>query len=66
MARTTRVTFKSTTPEAVEYRNKPALIVVEIEGDSLTFRHEGHRKRYTVSIADAFRLAILKTPPAEA
>lgn len=65
MPRTTRVTFKTATAHAVEYRDKAAPIVVEIEGETLTFRHEGHRKRYRVSIPDAMRLAILQTPPAD-
>lgn len=62
MARRTRITFETSTAHAVEHRGKPLPIVVEIQGDKLTFRHKGHRTRYDVAIADAMRLAIVHTP----
>lgn len=62
MSRTTRTTFTTPTAHAVEFRDKPLPIVVEIEGDALTFRHHGHRKRYTLSVADAMKHAIIATP----
>ena len=62
MPRKTRTIFKSASAHTVEHRNKAAPIIIEAEGDNLTFRHEGHRRRYVVSMADAFRLAIIHTP----
>ena len=62
MARRTRISYVTPTAHEVEHKGKPLPIMLEVDGNQLVFRHEGHRKRYTLSIPDAFRHAIVATP----
>ncbi len=64
MARTTRITHQTPTAHVVEFKGKALPIIVEIEGDRLTFRHLGHRRRYSLPIPTAFKNAIVATPGA--
>lgn len=64
MARTTRITHQTPTAHVVEFKGRPLPIILEIEGDRLTFRSYGHRKRFSLPIATVFKNAIVATPTA--
>jgi len=55
----TRRTYRPPTPAAVLHK-EPKPIVIELQGDTLSFRHHGERKRYTLTAAEAFREATLR------
>ena len=61
MPRTTRITYETPTAHVVEQRGRPLPIILEVDGENLVLRHKGHRTRYTISIAQAFRHAIVQT-----
>jgi hypothetical protein len=54
-----RRTFKTVGAYATETA-EPKQIVVELEGDTLAFRHPGSRVRYRLEIATAMREAIIR------
>lgn len=56
----TRRTHRPPTPGAVLHR-EPKPIVLEIEGDTLSFRHKGERRRFQITITEAFREAVLRS-----
>lgn len=60
MPRTTRTTFKAPGTHVAQFRNKPLEIIVELEGEQISFRHKGCRKRFSMHIAEAMREAILR------
>lgn len=64
MARETRTTYETAGAYEVEHKGRALKIMVEIDGDKLTFRHKGHRQRFTLPVSDAMRAAIIHTTAA--
>lgn len=57
----TRTALESVGSHVVLAKGKPAKIILEIEGDTLAFRQKGSKNRYRISLADAFREAVIRT-----
>lgn len=51
--------YTAPTPGAVLHK-EPKPIILEIVGDTIIFRHKGERQRYSLSITEAFREAVLR------
>lgn len=61
MPRRTRTTFITEGKHIAQFRARPLEIIVELDGDKISFRHKGQRQRFQMDISEAFKEAILRT-----
>lgn len=61
MPRTTRTVYRAPGKHIAQFRNRPLEIIIELDGDTITFRHKGHKQRFFLGVDEAMREAITRT-----